>query len=243
MYGNNPIRGAEPPSPTLAVQSIFYTLQGEGPYSGMPAWFIRLAGCNLACTFCDTDFESKIDNRMMPAQILDKILGDANPRPNLVVITGGEPMRQNLLPLVRMLLGNGFDIVQIETAGTLWESSGLHEVEGVSYITEGRVVLVCSPKTPKIHPKIEEYTQHFKYIIEAGHTSGLDGLPDFGTQRSTRQKYQPLYRPPSTKTIWVSPMDVPDHAARFDNITHTRDVALLFHHRLSLQVHKIVGVE
>ena len=59
MHGTNPIR---PPvtgdGAMLEVQHIFPTLQGEGPYAGVPAVFIRLGGCNLACTFCDTEFES-----------------------------------------------------------------------------------------------------------------------------------------------------------------------------------------
>ena len=59
MFGTNPSRkqvlddGQE-----LWVQEVFYTLQGEGPFSGQPALFIRLAGCNLRCFWCDTEFES-----------------------------------------------------------------------------------------------------------------------------------------------------------------------------------------
>lgn len=59
MLGQNPIR---PPitgdGTQLFVQSIFPTIQGEGPAAGIPSVFIRLGGCNLACSFCDTEFES-----------------------------------------------------------------------------------------------------------------------------------------------------------------------------------------
>jgi len=58
MLGDNPKR---PPTngdgTSLLVKNIFKTLQGEGPHAGVPAVFIRLGGCNLACSFCDTEFE------------------------------------------------------------------------------------------------------------------------------------------------------------------------------------------
>ena len=75
----------------LDVHSIFYTIQGEGPFTGCPAVFVRLAGCNLKCPGCDTDYTS---NRtpMTAEQILNKILELASPA-TLVVITGGEPFR------------------------------------------------------------------------------------------------------------------------------------------------------
>ena len=59
MFGNNPIL---PPKKTdgqnLDVQEIFATFQGEGIFTGFPSIFIRLGGCNLACAFCDTEFDS-----------------------------------------------------------------------------------------------------------------------------------------------------------------------------------------
>lgn len=75
MFGMNEIVGqkyfkdAKPE--TLTVTSRFYTLQGEGPYRGMPSYFIRLAKCNLACSFCDTYFDSG------EVQTFDQILADA----------------------------------------------------------------------------------------------------------------------------------------------------------------------
>ena len=59
MLGDNPKRGAVKGSGQyLDIQEIFPTIQGEGPRVGTPSIFIRLGGCNLACTFCDTEFES-----------------------------------------------------------------------------------------------------------------------------------------------------------------------------------------
>ena len=60
MFGTNEIIGKkyfkDAPAESLFVTSMFFTLQGEGPYAGMPALFIRLAKCNLVCSFCDTFF-------------------------------------------------------------------------------------------------------------------------------------------------------------------------------------------
>ena len=59
MFGKNPIRKPENHDGNfLKIQEIFYTIQGEGIYSGYPAVFVRLGGCNLACKFCDTEFET-----------------------------------------------------------------------------------------------------------------------------------------------------------------------------------------
>ena len=61
MFGTNTIIGKKffdkAPKESLYVTSMFFTLQGEGPYAGLPALFIRLAKCNLACSFCDTFFD------------------------------------------------------------------------------------------------------------------------------------------------------------------------------------------
>ena len=122
MLGTNPVRPQDlNDGKSLWVQEIFYTLQGEGPFCGRPSVFVRLGGCNLRCSWCDTDFES---SEWVPA--LEEILAQIEKiRPShckLIVITGGEPFRQNLAPLVNALLGRDLE-VQIETNGTLWVDS------------------------------------------------------------------------------------------------------------------------
>lgn len=239
MFGNNLISKAEHDldGQTLAVQEIFYTLQGEGPFSGHPAVFIRLAGCNLACAFCDTQFDSGLNHRLGVDQIMKQV--GSFPHNDLVVLTGGEPLRQNLIPLLGQLVNSGRR-VQIETAGTLWPS-GLS-----NFITDGdssAVVLVVSPKTPTIHPAAREWAHDFKYVIEAGRWDPEDGLPMYGTQPSTKLKTQRLARPrmhyPKPR-VWVSPCDAYDKDKNQANLMAARDVALTFGYRLSLQVHKIV---
>lgn len=262
MFGMNPIRPIEilQDGQTLAVQEVFYTLQGEGPYSGRPAVFIRLAGCNLACTFCDTEFESNINQRLAVREIVAQVM--AAPIRDFVVLTGGEPLRQNIIPLVKDLLSNGVKLVQIETAGTLWVT-GMEEL-----LYACSVEMVVSPKTPGLSPRVTQWARHYKYIIEAGRTSPDDGLPQYGTQQANTSLKQKLFRPTieyvmshfislglPAPTIWVSPCDMHDAdpedsnagAAMFGvqtqaNIAEAVRVALKYGYRLSLQTHKIVNL-
>ena len=117
MFGNNLKLPFEKGDGTyLKVHSIFETIQGEGPYSGYQAIFIRLSGCNLACEFCDTEFD---DYSILEIHdILKKIKSFEQINP-LIVITGGEPFRQNISQLCKLLIINNFKI-QIETNGTLY---------------------------------------------------------------------------------------------------------------------------
>lgn len=261
MYGTNPIRKSETDldGQTLAVQEIFHTIQGEGPQSGRPCTFIRLAGCNLACTFCDTEFESGINNRLTVEQIVKMVASFPNHR--LVVLTGGEPMRQNIIPLIAELLSAGVEDVQIETAGTLWlERSDPNRGTLAGWINDGAVELVCSPKTPSVHPMIVRWCKHYKYIIESGKLDPVDGLPAWGTQPNNSDKPQRLFRPwdddgiayrdrHAGLTVWVSPCDPNRNLSAFGRMLDAADnqkaavaSALQFGYRLSLQIHKIVNL-
>lgn len=247
MFGDNPIRSAEADPNQLFVQSHFYTIQGEGPQSGRPCVFVRLAGCNLACWFCDTEFESGMSAPRVTEQLVEELnLRYSQKQRELVVLTGGEPLRQNILLFLAMLFSSGTRLVQIETAGTLWVE-GLHR-----YISNGLVQLVCSPKTPRLHPSIVAYCEHWKYIVRAGDEDRVDGLPARGTGLATRDKVHLLFRPrfvrdPSYSsdfgTIWVSPMDEYDAERNKANLRAVRDAALQHGYRVSLQTHKILDVE
>jgi organic radical activating enzyme len=100
----------------LQMVEVFYSLQGEGSYAGTPAVFVRLAGCNLACDFCDTDYALKfiasIDD--IVARVRD--VGGTCP---MVVITGGEPFAQReTLALIAALRADGRR-VHVESNGTI----------------------------------------------------------------------------------------------------------------------------
>ena len=250
MFGQNPIRSVVTDPYQLAVESVFYTLQGEGPYSGRPALFIRMAGCNLACHFCDTQFESQAERLQHVDGIVARILGDFTVQQRrFVVLTGGEPLRQNISTLCERLLATGTNLIQVETAGTAWQSGLDHMLFG----DWPRLVLVCSPKTPKVRPEVERFCRHYKYVVRAGDLAEPgDGLPCMGTQVATQGMIQHLYRPSGYYfgvgeggpiTIWVSPMDEYHTEKNRANMEAARDACLKHGYRLSLQVHKLVGVE
>ena len=100
----------------LQLAEIFYTLQGEGSFTGTPAVFVRLAGCNLACDFCDTDYSLKFI-----ASVGDVVrrVREAGGNCPMVVITGGEPFAQSeTLDLIAALRADGRR-VHVETNGTI----------------------------------------------------------------------------------------------------------------------------
>lgn len=237
MFGQNKVSGSFNESGThLLVNEVFYTIQGEGPDAGRPAVFVRLSKCNLRCYFCDTEFETgqEIDLQRLVDEVLE--LSRVN-NCQLVVITGGEPLLQNIIPLVRWL--NEFDIsCSVETAGTVVLPE-LHTVFDPMRSINGNLI-VCSPKTPKIHPGIERFVGAWKYVIKAGETNDL-GLPMGSTQQAgkTVNTFIPIH---PVVPIYVQPMDEGLDGRNADNLAHARDVSLKHGYRLGVQVHKLVGV-
>jgi len=94
----------------------FYTLQGEGFHQGKAAYFIRLAGCDVGCVWCDV--KESWDENIYPLQSIEEIVANAKKNPSrLVVITGGEPTLHNLEELTTKLKKEKFSI-NIETSGS-----------------------------------------------------------------------------------------------------------------------------
>lgn len=114
-------RAREPPilstEPTLLVSETFYSIQGESSYSGYPCIFIRLAGCNLRCTYCDARYTYDEPGKRLA---LSHLLSDVALYPGaLVEITGGEPLLQeNSLALMEALVAAGRTVL-LETNGSI----------------------------------------------------------------------------------------------------------------------------
>lgn len=220
MFGNNPKRAPVIHNgSSLDVQAIFPTLQGEGPYTGVPAIFIRLGGCNLACHFCDTEFESYQSRSL--EQIMEAVT-EYNPHQHitLAVITGGEPLRQPIAPLCTLLIAAGYN-VQIETNGTLYQP------------LPPEVDIICSPKPTKqgyhpIRPDLLAHITAFKFILSA--------------QDPLYQDIAPAGYCPSSIPIYVQPMDEQDALKNAANLDYTVQLAMARGYRVSLQTHKIMGI-
>jgi 7-carboxy-7-deazaguanine synthase len=225
MHGKNPIRAPlATDGSQLEVKHIFPTLQGEGPFVGHPSVFVRLGGCNLACGFCDTQFE---DFREMAVgdvvhQVVQLANNDKGARVRgLVVITGGEPLRQNIVPLCELLLADGFK-VQIETNGTLWRP------------LPQAVSIVCSPKnTGQGYMPLREdllMRLHGIKFIVSRHDEQYRHIGEVGQDRYGT-------------TVYVQPMDEYDEALNAENLALAKELAMQKGYILSLQTHKILGIE
>ena len=101
---------------SLNLCEIFHSLQGESTFTGLPCTFVRLSGCNLDCSWCDTRYAKNESTCLSIEKIIDQIKGIGC---NLVEITGGEPLLQLETPtLISQLLDLKFQVL-LETNGTL----------------------------------------------------------------------------------------------------------------------------
>lgn len=153
----------------LPVVEIFYSLQGEGGRTGQATVFVRFAGCNLACDFCDTDF--RVKETYTPealADVVDQIGGECR----WVCFTGGEPTIHDLQPICDLLHARGYKL-QMETNGTRPRPAW-----GVDHVT-------VSPKQPqggRLHPWYEANAREFKYVVDddADLARALEGVRAHG---------------------------------------------------------------
>jgi 7-carboxy-7-deazaguanine synthase len=100
---------------SLKVNEIFYSIQGESTFAGRPCVFVRLTGCNLRCSYCDTRYAYEEGNELEIDEILRRVKSYTCP---LVEVTGGEPLIQKETPfLLRRLLDEGYQVL-LETNGS-----------------------------------------------------------------------------------------------------------------------------
>lgn len=219
MFGKNPkLKPEHGTGKILKVHSIFRTFQGEGPYVGYPSVFIRLSGCNLACNFCDTEFDSF--REMNIEEILSKVKEKSFEIKPLIVITGGEPFRQNISPLCEKLITNGH-VVQVETNGTL-----------ISPDLPKDVKIVCSPKVSNgkyhmVRQEILERAIAIKFIVSANNT-------DYSNIGDVGQGNLPVY---------IQPIDEYDQLKNQQNLQLAMDLCFKYRAILCIQTHKLIGIE
>ena len=137
-------------SQNLPVMETFYSIQGEGFHSGKPAYFIRLAGCDVGCGWCDV--KESWDHGDHKIINVDKIVSDLQCDNGIVIVTGGEPLMWNMNILTNKLKNNN-NTIHLET-------SGAHDISG-------NWDWIClSPKRKKLpKPKIYKLADELKIII------------------------------------------------------------------------------
>lgn len=112
--------------PGLPVMECFPTLQGEGAFTGQAAFFIRLAGCDVGCTWCDV--KESWDASRHPVRSVESLVEEASRYPaRIAVVTGGEPLLHDLHPLTTALRKAGFR-THIETSGSSPLSGEWHHI-------------------------------------------------------------------------------------------------------------------
>lgn len=221
MFGTNEIVGKkyfkDAPPDSLFVTSMFFTLQGEGPYAGMPALFVRLAKCNLDCSFCDTFFDDgdwmtygEIWTKMYQTicdfwEAKDKPVPEwavscdpvGKRFPNIVlVMTGGEPLIQdNISEFMAQQLHN-FKEVQVE-------SNGIPDT-----VVPAGVTLVCSPKCMEKNGQAIKYFAPSKTILDRADCLKFVMSADPESPYSTIPDWALEWRDRTSKPIYCSPMNV-----------------------------------
>ena len=203
MFGKNEIVGQkyfDDAGDKLFVTSIFYTLQGEGPYRGEPAVFVRLAKCNLACSFCDTYFDGgdwlTFDQVYQRIQgVISDYFGDMPQWINTkvgLVITGGEPMLQKNLGPFLQEMQQYFAWTQIESNGIIVQDIPVDTTLVVSpkcLEKNGRAVKYLQP-----NPDMLDRADCLKFVMSADLDSPYNNVPDWAHD--------------SGKKIFISPMNI-----------------------------------
>lgn len=135
---------------TLKITEIFYSLQGETNTVGLPTVFIRLTGCPLRCSYCDTAYAFSGGQRLLLSEIIDQV---EQYHPRYVTVTGGEPLSQSAcLKLMVLLLEKGYS-VSLETSGAIDIST-----------VDARVVKVMDLKTPSSNEIDKNRFQNIPYL-------------------------------------------------------------------------------
>ncbi len=224
------------------INEVFYTLQGEGAHSGIPAVFVRFSGCNLRCPWCDTEFS---DFTEMSA---DEIVREAlsiydipNERRKMLVLTGGEPSLQVDTPLIDALHAAGFYIC-IETNGTRPLPDGIDWITcspKMVYQSEGRSISETVYQRSGLSAKRSSLALKRVNEVKVVFTGTYD--PEIW--RSQLEAEHWLLQPLRYTGEWLLNNCDAFEDDRNDNLDDT--VRYILSHpfwRLSVQLHKIVGL-
>ncbi len=205
---------------TLLVNDIFYSIQGESTYAGVPCVFIRLSGCNLRCAYCDTP-EAFETGRPMAVSTILKSVESVTPR--WVEVTGGEPLIQPETPeLIDAMIARGYRVL-METNGSM----------DVSAVNPGCIKIV-DVKCPSSGEQAQNDPGNLKRLGPADQVKFVMGdRIDYEFAKETTQQIGPGF---AANRILFSPVHgILEAAELADWIIKDR-----LHVRLHLQLHKII---
>ncbi len=235
-------------SDQLAVNEIYLSLQGESTFAGLPCVFVRLTGCNLRCSYCDTAYAFTEGTRRSLTEIIAEVHRLAatyapavsTPRLPLVELTGGEPLLQsNTLPLMRQLCDAGFTV--------LLETSGALDISPVDARVRRIMDLKC-PSSGEVERNRWENLAHLKSTDEIKFVIGT--VEDYAWAKAQITQHNLAAKCPLLFS-WVTPLQPHQQAkvlkpvptgqtpiARLDLVQ--RIIADALPVRFQLQMHKIV---
>jgi 7-carboxy-7-deazaguanine synthase len=176
---------------SLKVNELFYSIQGESSYAGRPCVFIRLTGCNLRCSYCDTRYAYEEGRDMELPLILDQVFSH---RCMLVEITGGEPLIQaDTPPLIRRLLEKNFTV--------LLETNGSQNIQTV----DDRCIKIVDLKCPSSGMENRNDLENLGRLSPGDELKFVIGdRPDFEFARQILAEYQPFF--PERTPVHFSPV-------------------------------------
>jgi 7-carboxy-7-deazaguanine synthase len=205
----------------MKINEIFYSLQGEGKWTGLPNIFIRTSGCNLRCSYCDTKYAYHSGKEMNIDTILNKISQYPS---NNICLTGGEPLLQNeIMSLINILIKKKYNIC-LETNGSL-------EIKDLS--DKKLLMISLDIKCPSSNMEDKNLLSNIKFL------KGKDQLKfvildrnDYDYAKKTIEKYKP------TCSVYFQPVWGTNPTNLADWILNDKlDV------KLGLQLHKIIWGE
>ena len=203
----------------LKINEIFYSIQGETTYVGLPTVFVRLTACNLRCTYCDTKYSYYEGDLKTQENLIEEI---ASHKAQYVCITGGEPLLQKEVhPLMKELCDRGYKL-SLETSG----SKTIQDVDP-------RVKIILDVKTPDsgaadsfLNENIALSTASTEYKFVICSERDLEWSENFCRQHNLFEKFVVLYSPSygQVTEVWLA-----------EKILQKNSSA-----RLQLQLHKYI---
>jgi len=207
-----------PQPPTLKIYEIFPSIQGEGIRQGEPTLFVRLAGCDRRCSFCDTKYAWTGGREYSVAEVLERIRRVRRRYPaRWVCLTGGEPFMQDIRLLVKRLRRDGYR-VQVETNGT-------------RYYPLAADWLTVSPKPEDyfVRQEFQRLAKEVKLVVTKDLTVAV-----IGKMRAAFPYRIPIILQPESNRRW-------SQKRAFLLIKEALGVGL-DNIRMSIQLHKVLGI-